>query len=1013
MKITLYKRENNIRMKRNLIKILLNFSILLVLTVQSLSAQELITGRVFDNAGQSVQNALILLVDNPDKKITTDVNGIFSFTANEGDRFYIEIDNLKEIFTLKKTGAFYKLKNYTCKINTGYGYSVKNKRVTGAVSTVNSSMLNKFTVVKPENALYGQLPGLFVLQNGGTPWNRTPDMYIRGLGTLNNNSILVIVDGFERPLSSLTLDEIETVSVLKDAAALARFGQKGANGVLVINTKRGEYNTFKVDASYQYGFNSAFRMPLFLDAYHYARSVNEASALDGNQFIYSEWDLNDFQTSNNPYLYPDVNWIDETFDNRAVNTNFDAQFRGGGKNVKYFSLINYQTEKGLFNYTNYDSRYNSQLKYTRFNIRTNIDANITSTTSLTVNVGAGMGDYKYPGAGVYNIMNALYSIPSAAFPVKTHNNNWGGSDLYSTNPVAMIASTGYRQDFSRQLLANVRLIQDLSSWIDGLSLELASSFDNSAVYQEGKIKSYEYEDIDVIRDENTGLITDTIVSLYGTESDLNNYDPGHNKLSQWRHAALWSKINYEKKWDNSSLFTSLIYNMDKYVTNGQYHTYLHQNYTGIANYEYKKKYFADVTMSYSGSSNLPEGNRFGLFPALSAGWLMSSEDFLKNKNFINKLKLRGSWGLSGNDRMAPNLNDQQFHTGGRYFFTNNYNGQTGITPGRMATTNLTSERASIFNVGIDAVLFNKLFFNIDAFYEKRSNILVSTNQVISGIIGVVPPIENMGIVENRGFDTDLMWKDNIGKFSYYAGGTFSFAKNKIIEMNEEFRPYDYLKRTGLPVGQMFGLEAIGFFNDESDISDSPQQLFSKIKPGDIKYADKNNDGVINAYDEVAIGYAGVCPEIYYSGKIGFEIAGFGIDALFQGIAHQSLYLNTPGIFWPLRNNKTISDFSANRWTPSNTNEATLPRLTLLSNDNNYRKNTIWLQDGDYFKLRTLDVHYNIPEKLMNKVKLKNGKIFAKGMNLFSIDKIKNVDPEAIGISYPTLRSYHLGIMIGF
>ena len=1000
-------------MRRKLIKILLNISILLVFAILPLAAQSLITGKVFDNTGQAIENAQVSLLEKPDKIVTTDVNGIFSFAANEGDKFYVEADNVKEIFILKSSGAAYKLQNYTGNINTGYGYAVENNKITGAVSTVNSGMLDKFTVVKPGNALYGQLPGLFVLQNGGTPWNRTPDMYIRGLGTLNNNSILVIVDGFERPLSSLTLDEIETVSVLKDAAALARFGQKGANGVLVVSTKRGEYNTFKVNASYQYGFNSAFRLPQFLDSYRYARSVNEASALDGNQFIYSEWELNDFQTGEKPYLYPDVNWVDEAFNNRAVNTNFDAQFRGGGKNVKYFSLINYQTEKGLFNYTDYDSRYNSQIKYTRFNVRTNIDANITQTTLLSVNIGAGMGDNKYPGAGIYNIMNAIYSIPSAAFPVKTDNNNWGGSDLYSTNPIAMIASTGYHQDFSRQLLADVRLKQDLSSWLDGLSFELASSFDNSAIFQEGKIKSYEYEDIDVIRDDETGAITDTVVSLYGTESDLNNYDPGHHKLSQWRHAALWSKINYEKEWANNSLFTSLMYNMDKFVTNGQYHTYLHQNYTGVANYGYKNKYFADVTISYSGSSNLPEGSRFSLFPALSAGWLISSENFLKNSNSINRLKLRISWGLSGNDRMSPNLFDQQFYAGGRYFFTNNFNGQTGITPGRMATANLTSEKASMLNIGIDAVLFDRLFFNIDAFYEKRSDILVSTNQVVSGIIGIVPPVENMGIIENKGVETDLMWKDNIGKFSYYAGGTFSFAKNKIVEMNEEYRPYDYLNRTGMPVGQMFGLEAIGFFNSEDEISNSPQQLFSEVKPGDVKYADKNNDNVIDAYDEVAIGHPGICPEIYYSGKIGFEIAGFGVDAIFQGIAHQTIYLNTPGIFWPLRNNKTISDFSANRWTPDNADNATLPRLTLLSNNNNYRKNTIWLQDGDYFKLRTLNVHYNLPEKWMNKLKLKSGKIFAKGMNLFSIDKIKNVDPEASGILYPTLKSYHFGIMIEF
>jgi hypothetical protein len=363
--------------------------------------------------------------------------------------------------------------------------------------------------------------------------------------------------------------------------------------------------------------------------------------------------------------------------------------------------------------------------------------------------------------------------------------------------------------------------------------------------------------------------------------------------------------------------------------------------------------------------------------------------------------------------MPANLFDQQFTSGGKYFYTYNYKGQTGISPGRMATDDLTYEKASTVNAGIDAILFERLFVNADAFYEKRSNILVPTDQVVSGVIGVVPSIENMGEVINRGMETGITWKEGAGKFKYYIGGTFSYARNKIIEMNEVYRPYDYLKRTGHPVGQPFGMEAVGFFNDENDIADSPQQMFSIVRPGDVKYADQNGDGMIDKFDEIPIGYSGICPEIYYSAKLGFEIAGFGVNVLFQGIAHQTLYLNTQSVFWPLRNNKTISDFSANRWVPMNADKATLPRLTMQSNENNYRRNTIWMQDGDYFKLRSLEAYYNLPDKWMNAVKLKNGKIFAKGMNLFSIDKIKNVDPEWIGVGYPTLTSYHFGIELGF
>ena len=998
-------------MKREFSKIFAILTLFISL-MQLAVAQDLMTGRVFDENGHAVENAQVCLVDAPENKVLTNALGVFTFSAKEGDEIFVTISKVKERFVLKKAGSFYKLDNYIVKINTGYGYAEKESSVTSSISTLGYKSLDKFTVINPANALYGQLPGLFVLQNGGTPWARNPDMFIRGVGTLNNNSILVVVDGFERPFTSLNMDEIESISVLKDAAALARYGQRGANGVLVVSTKRGEYNTFHVDASYQYGFNSAFRLPDFLNSYKYASAVNEASALDGHQFVYSEWDLEDYKSGDKPYLFPNVDWLDEAFNDHAVNTNFDAKFRGGGKSIKYFALLNYQTEKGLFNYTDYDSRYDSQMKFTRFNVRTNIDANITSTTLITVNVGASMGDRKYPGVGVHNIMNALYSIPSAAFPIKTLNGYWGGTDIYANNPIAMIAATGYRQDFARQLLADMKLKQDLKDLLDGLSFELASSFDNSAVYQEGKIKSYEYETVDVIRD-TLGTIIDTITTLKGIESDLNNYDPGHHKLSQWRHATFWAKLNFDKKWKENTIFASLMYNMDKYVTNGQYHTYLYQNYTGIAHYGYKEKYFGDITLNYSGSSNLGEDNHFGFFPAISGAWLLSSENFLKNSKNIDVLKLRVSWGLTGNDKMQPNLYDQQFTSGGSYFFTNNFTKQTGITPGRMATENLTYEKSSVLNAGIDAVVFEKLFVNADAFYEKRTDILVPTDQVVSGVIGVTPPIENMGEVVNRGVETGLTWNENISKFKYYVGGTFSFARNKIIDMNEAYRPYDYLKRTGKPVGQMFGLQSSGFFNEEDEIENSPEQLFSIVRPGDVKYVDQNGDGVVDNFDEIAIGYSSICPEIYYSVKLGFKIAGFGVDALFQGIAHQTLYLNTQSVFWPLRNNKTISDFSANRWVPMNMDNATLPRLTLQSNDNNYRKNTIWLQDGDYLKLRSLEAYYSFPEKWMRALKLKNGKLFAKGLNLFSIDKIKNVDPEAIGVGYPTLTSYHFGVELGF
>ncbi|PWE00323.1 SusC/RagA family TonB-linked outer membrane protein [Marinilabilia rubra] len=976
----------------------------------ALAQSKVYKGRIISSNGNYIKDAEVTLVGT-DNKVRANEKGEFSLEAEGEALIQIDAGLVSRVFKLEDNKD-YTLSAYAENIDMGLGYNKKPAGITAAVSTVNAGALNKMSVVNPENALYGQLAGLTVLQNDGTPWSRRPDLMVRGIGTLNNNSVLVLVDGIERPMSSLIIDDIESISVLKDAGALAIYGQRGANGAIIVTTKRGEYDSFKVDATYQYGLNTAFRTPEFLDAYQYAAAVNEASAMDGNPFVYSQWDLQDFKNGTNPLFSPNVDWEDEAMNDFGISTNFNTSFKGGRENVRYFSSINYQTEKGLFNHTDLDSRYDSQLKYTRFNVRANIDADITSTTLLAVNLSASMGDRKYPG-GINGIMKAIYNTPSAAYPVRSLNDYWGGTEYYDNNPVAKISSTGYRQDFQRELLGDMTIKQDLSKMLDGLSAEVTAAFDNSAVFQEGRTKTYEYESVNVLRDEQTGAITDTIANLYGQESPLTDIDGNHNAITQWRHATFRAKANYDKSWGDNHLFASMMYSQDKMVDNGQYNTILHQNIAGAVQYAYKEKYFADVNVAYSGSSTLPVSGRFGLFPSLSGAWIVSREDFMNNSSAINLLKLRASWGMTGNDLMSPNLYDQKFSNGGKYFYTDNFSGLRGYQQGRLASTGLTYETATMTNVGLDMRFFNKLDLTVDAFYEKRTDILVDSEGTVSNVVGVKTAFVNSGEVENKGIEADLLWKDNIGSLNYYLGGNFSFVQNKVLNRNEAYRPHDYMKRTGQAVGQMYGLEAVGFFEDENDIVNSPAQLFSDVRPGDIKYKDQNDDGVINDFDEVAIGHSSLYPEIYYSAKLGFEIKGFGVDALLQGMANQTIYLNTSSVFWPLRNNTNISDFSADRWTPQTKNTATLPRLSLDDNANNYQKNTIWLADGDYLKLRSLDLYYNLPEKLVKSVKLANARVFVRGMNLFSIDKIEVVDPEAIDISYPTLASYHLGVNIGF
>ena len=966
---------------------------------------------VIDDFEKPLAGVLVKSVSNPAVSDTTNVEGKASLDMLPGGEVLFSYSDMQKTVAINKNIIKVQLNKSDKKINLGFGMTKPVDERTTSLDVVYSDKLEKSALFDPKESLYGQLKGLMVLQNGGEAWNRTPSILIRGKGTTGNNRILVLVDGFERDMSSLSLPEIESVSVLKDGTDLARYGLKGANGVVLVTTKRGEYNSFHVDATYEKGWNMPLRKPKFLDAYGYARAVNQASYLDGNAPVYSNQDLQEFKSGENPFLLPNVNWWNESLKKYGTTDNVNTRFWGGGKAVKYFVSLNYQNERGLIDNTNLDNRYDSQMKYDRLNFRTNLDIDLSKTTKFLVNVSGNIGGRNEPSARVSNIMDALYSVPSAAFPIRTESGAWGGTQYYDNNPVALESSTGISHPNFRTLFADGHLIQDLSKWVKGLSVEAAIAYDNFASFYENKSRKFLHESVTYTRDPNSGAINNTNSQTFGTDTDLAYSDSFGD---QDRHATGYGKINYDASWNQNKFSTTFMYQQDKRIIDGQYNTFLHQNFMSSSSYGYKNRYFVDGVVSYGGSNFLPSENRFGFFPAISAGWVISRENFLKNSKSINYLKLRASWGMSGNDIMSANLDDQSFGSGGSYNFTdNNNNSFGGIREGQLATMGLTYENSIKTNIGLDMELFGGLTVNIDAFYDKRENILVGTGGAIPSLIGVATATQNAGEVNNKGIETSLLWKKEVGEFKYFIGGNFTFAKNEIVNMNEEFQPYDYLKQTGNPIGQQYGLQSLGFFQNQADINNSPKQLFSILRPGDVKYKDQNNDGFIDALDVIPMGHAGDYPEIYYGINLGFEMQGLGIDILLQGIANQTLYLNTKSEFWPLVGQTSITNTSAGSWTPETAQTATLPRLTLLDNANNYRKNDIWLTSGDYLKMRHFELYYKFPEHLIKKWKMEKVKLFARGMNVFSIDNINVVDPESIGINYPTLASYHLGIKLEF
>ena len=894
-------------------------------------------------------------------------------------------------------------------VNRGFNLSVPSEESTVAVSTIYMDA-SKTSDINPANSLYGRLPGLISLQGSTVAWDNDPTMYVRGLATMGTGTPLVLIDGFERPLSSLSQDEIESVTVLKDAASQALYGVRGANGVILVTTKRGILEGMKVHASYQFGINTPFRLPDMADGYTYALAMNEALRMDGLSALYSNSDLEAFRTGSNPELFPNVNWKDEALRNKGTTHQFNASFTGGGKNVSYFAAINYIGDNGFMNENYFSPDYSSQMSWDKLSARANLDINATKLTLVKLNLLGELSQHNRPATEYSTLFPMIYDVPAAAFPVKTSTGVWGGDNVRK-NPVAESVAKGFSVGNDRALYADLRIIQDLSVLTSGLSAELAIAYDNRASYWDNKTKNYLYESLQPVRD-NGGTIIDITRTRYGQETDLSfSSSLGY----QNRVTTFEAKVNYEKNWqDMHQLNAAVIYHQEENSLKGINNTYRRQSYIGNASYAYKSKYLADLVLTYSGSSVLGSSDKYAFFPAISAGWVISSEDFMKEVTAIDYLKARASWGITGSDRFAYDYDKYYFKTGiSSYFFGDNNNSVSGNGEFRLPNLKLMPETAYKFNFGIDMEVFKRLSLSADVFYEKRTNILVNSSAIYSSVLGVSTPILNDGEVKNYGFEAGLSWRDRIGDFTYMLAGNFPFARNEIVNMDEGYKPYDYLKNTGNRIGQYYGLEAIGFFQDEADIAGSPVQSFSNVVPGDVKYKDQNGDKVIDDYDKVAIGYSTVLPEIMYGFSIGLGYKNVSLKADFQGVANYTLVRNMSSMYRPLVGNKNVSQhYLENRWTPENTN-ARYPRLTTKQNDNNFRESSIWAENGNFLKLRNVELAYTLPKSWVNKIRLSNINLFARGMNLFSFDHVKDMDPEQMYATYPSFRSYNIGLTLDF
>lgn len=983
-------------------------------------SEDNVTGRVLDEKGKPVAGALVSVEENPLVRVATDKNGRFEITAVKGSRLKVQTgDDAMKVVKIENGSELTVVMDYSSeKVNYGFGLQQTNAESTGAVSTVYAENIDKSSAFSIGNSLYGNVLGLTTMQSTGVVWEQMPSMYIRGLKTLNgNNGILLVVDGLERDnnwqaLKYITPEEVESVSVLRDAAALALYGYRGVNGVVNIVTKRGKYDTREINFSYDHAFNYMTRKPELADAYTYASALNEALTNDGKQVRYSQNELNAFKNGTSPYLYPNVNWWEEVFRDRGASDIATLSFRGGSTKMRYYTMMNLQNNRGFIKNFDTNADYSTQEKYSKANFRTNLDIDLSPKTKMQANIMGILNEFSRPGMGSDNLISKLYQLPSAAFPIRTESGLWSGNTTWGENwnPVALTEGRAYSKGHTRGLYADMSLRQDLSSLTKGLGASVRIGYDNLASYWENHTKGYKYGMASVASWEN-GLPIAGEEITGGKDTEMS----GDSKLDwQYRAFNFQMNVDWQRQFGVHSLYSMLLYTYKYDNAKGINNTFYRQNAGWYTHYGFKNRYFADFTLMASASNLLAPDHRWNVSPTVGLAWLISNEKFMQSQNVVDFLKLRASFGMLNTDNIPGNgyWNETVGGGGNGYPINNNFGGDGGWHEGRLASVNGTTEKAYKYNAGVDATLFKGLTLTVDGFYERRSDIWVSSDGQNSAVLGASGSYVNAGIVDSWGTEIGANYYKKMGNVELNLGGTFTYNRSKIIEMLEEPAAYDYTRSTGNPVGQIFGLQAIGYFVDQADIDNSLPQQFGPVKAGDIKYKDMNGDKVINSDDRVAMGYNSTCPEIYYSFSLGLEWKGLGFSAQFQGVGNYTAILS--GTYYhPLVDNTTISNYVyRNRWTPETPN-ARFPRLTTETVDNNLQTSSLWLADRSFLKLRNCEVYYKLPSSWLNRFWVKNAKVYVRGVDLLCFDSIDQLDPEAMNSSYPATRSIHVGLSVGF
>lgn len=888
----------------------------IVESTQQKKQKRVITGVVRDgDTNEPIIGASVWL-KNSSVGAVTDIDGKYSITI-EGVGGVLEFSYIgmkkQEIAIIDQKSINVTLQPDTEVLDevvvVGYG-SQKKESVVGAISTLDIKKL-KVPGASISNVLAGQLSGVVAMTRSGEPGkNSAADFYIRGVSSFKGTSTpLVLVDGIERDLDLVDTDDIASFSILKDASASAVYGVRGANGVILITTKKGEEGKPAINVRTEFGFTSPTKRPKMLDSARWAELYNEASSTK----YYSDEVMQKYREHSDPDLYPDVDWFDALFDDMAENQRVNLSITGGGDIVKYYVSGSFYNESSIYKNAGNIYGYDSSINYNKFNFRANIDLNLTKSTVLNVNLaniyeksfGPGFGDNDN------DIWGYTFNASPNAFPTEYSDGKLSGPSTDSGfNPWNMLVHSGYREQFWNSAQALVGVTQDIGKlWkpLEGLTANLKFSWDawNTTLQRRSKTPTFYHARG---RDDQGNLI-------YDDNNGDGEWDPVHTGSESLGFAIgrsgtmtryLEGSLNYNRLFAEKHRVGALLLYNQKIHTNTQAGSgdaalpYKNQGLAGRVTYAFKDTYFAEVNVGYNGSENFARGHRFGFFPAAAIGWMMSNEKWFEPiTNTVDMLKLKASYGKVGNDDIGGQrrwVYESSIVTGGNWQYGQSANqGGDGIRIGEVENLNASWEEALKLNVGIEFSLFNKVKVQADYFREERTGIFLQ-RAGLPAIVGISTiPYVNIGETLNQGFDSNIEYSQKIGNVYVTARGNFTYNRNKLKNNDEPDWEYKYQNRIGKPFGsggsmQPFGLVALGLFQSQEEIDNSPVQSFGEYRVGDIKYQDINGDGVINSQDQIAIGYTNL-PEIMYGFGATAQWKNWDFNVFFQGAARTSFFLS--------------------------------------------------------------------------------------------------------------------------